>query len=219
MEWMNFLRGIVYSLFPKELRQSWHPLSNAELIRPAEISGLLEMAGFLALSVYRYAHFLVLRAHQLYPLAATNEGTQLYMSGVLTVEYIFQPLSLALIYFAAEGAARFGSAFLTDEVLPSLPCKLFALAFGWQKKKAREKSLGPIVPDRCEVWEDGLRIACSRPKDGWRPSSTIAVAGEFYVVEKQEQAMPPRSFVYLLRKMPAGQILRGFSSYEPPHKI
>ena len=216
---MNFLRGIVYSLFPKELRRSWQPLSNAELIRPAAVAGLLEMIGFLAWSVHRYAQFLVLRAHQLHPLAAANEGTQLYMSGVLTVEYVFQPLSLVLIYFAVEGAARFGAAFLTDEVLPSLPCKLFAVALGWRKKRVQEKSLGPMVPDQCEVWEDGLRIACSRVKDGWRPSGTIAVAGEFYVIEKQEQAAAPRSIVYLLRKLPAGRIIRGFSSYEPLRKM
>ena len=216
---MNFLPGIVYSLFPKELRRSWQPLSNAELIRPSSVAGLLEMIGFLVLSVHRYAEFLVLRAHQLHPLAAANEGTQLYMSGVLTVEYIFQPLSLVLIYFAAEGAARFGAAFLTDEVLPSLPFKLFAVALGWQKKSVREKSLGPMVPDRCEVQGDGLRIACSRVKDGWRLSSTIAVEGEFYVIEKQQQAAAPRSIVYLLRKMPAGQIIRGFSSYQPPRRI
>jgi len=61
-----------------------------------------------------------------------------------------------------------------------------------------------------------LRIAASLAKTKWNPSLTIGIQGEWYEVEKSEEAPPPRSFVYVLRRAPVGKVLRAYEEYELP---
>jgi hypothetical protein len=215
MDLRNFLWGIVYSVLPKEY---WRALgfTPGDLALCTEISGILESLCFAILLGHRYVGFLVLRTQQLHPLAAANEGTQLYLWIVLTLEYLFHPAALILGYFGLEGAVRFASAFLTGEILPSLPFKVFALVLGRRKNKALNNSYGPVVPDECNRSSGAgydLRIACSRPKDGWRPSITVAVGEEFYELVRQEQGKAPRLFIYFLQKLPPGKVIRGLYRY------
>ena len=42
--------------------------------------------------------------------------------------------------------------------------------------------------------------------------------GQWFEVEREEQAQPPRPYVYVLRPAPTGKILRGYQEYDiaPP---
>lgn len=219
MDWRNFFRGIFFSLLPKDYWRSWRPSSTVDFTRSALASGLLECAAFLYLLVKGYFRFLAVRAHQFQPLQGANEGTQLYWLVLLTIEYAFHPLSLLSIFLVADGALRSWAAFITDEIVPSLPIALVAIAQGWLRARRLEKSLGPALRDqfeRSQGMDYDIRIAAQRPKDGWRVSTTVSVAGEFYEIVRMETESGIRPFIYLLRKLPAGRVMRGMYRYDPP---
>jgi hypothetical protein len=48
---------------------------------------------------------------------------------------------------------------------------------------------------------------------------TVAYEGEFYEIVREEQTAPPRRFVYLLRKIPPGKVIRGLHHYRPEESL
>jgi hypothetical protein len=219
VNWLNFLCGIFYSYLPKELWGSWRPSSTVDFEHSALVSGLLERALSLTLLIQGYVHFLVIRTHQMQSVAQANEGTELYFMWILSVEYLFHPLSLIAIYLVAEGIVRSWAVFFTDEVIPSFPVKLFILIADWRKTQRQKASVGPPLPDLFErVQRQGyeLQISSQLPKDGWRASLTVSVDGEFYEIARVETRNSDRRFVYLLRRLPAGSVIRGVYRYDPP---
>ena len=219
MDWRNFFEGIFYSLLPRDYWRSWRPSSTVHFARSAIASGLIECGGFLYLLVYGYFHFLAVRTHQLQAVEGANEGTQLYFFSVLTVEYVFHPLSLLAICLSGEGALRSWAAFFMDEIVPSLPIKLAALTQAWLKVRRLEKSIGPEIPDLFERptgMEYDIQIFAQRPKDGWRVSITVAVDDEYHEIVRVETNEGPRCFIYFLRRLPPGVVIRGTYRYDPP---
>jgi hypothetical protein len=219
MDWPNFFRGIMYSALPKSYWRSWRPSSTMDFERSAIVSGLLECFIALCLLILGYWHFLIVRTHQLRAASDTNEGTQLYMMAVLTLEYVFHPLSLIALCLAGEGALRSWAAFFTDDVVPSIPLRLAVFLRDRRQAKRREESFGPDLIDLVERYPDEencLRICSTRPKEGWRPSISVAVQGEFYEVSRVQNGPGPRPFVYMLRKLPMNAIIRGAYRYDPP---
>lgn len=179
----------------------------------------MECVGFLFLLVRGYFHFLAVRAHQLQGIEGSNEGTQLYWLALLTFEYAFHPLSLLAIGLAGEGALRSWAAFFTDEIVPSLPVKLAALVQDWLRKRRHDKTLGPDIPDlfeRSRGTDYDIRICAQRPTEGWRASIAVDVEGEFHEIVRVETGASPRPFIYLLRRLPAGRVIRGIYRYDPP---
>ena len=171
-----------------------------------------------ALLVEGGIHFLVTRAHQLKPLEQATEGTQLYFSGILILEYLLRPFSIILFYCAGEGFIRWLAAWSTEEVLPSLPLKLASLIQEWHEKRREERRLGPILPDTLEPLEGSeytLRILSCRAKAGWRESVTIAIHGELYELAKLSTGTATHPFEYLLRTHTPGNIIRGMYRYDP----
>ena len=182
------------------------------------VSAIVEMIVCAALLLRGSIHFLVTRAHQLKPLEQANEGTQLYFSGILILEYLLRPFSMFLLYCAGEGFIRWLAAWSTEEVLPSLPLNLASLIQEWFRKRRRERELSPVLPDVLEPLQGGeyaLRILSCRAKEGWRESVTIAIHGELYELAKLNAGTPTHPFEYLLRKQPPGCIIRGMYRYEP----
>jgi len=56
-------------------------------------------------------------------------GGETVLSGsviVVLMEYLIQPLTLVLAYFAIEGVVRFVAAFVTGEIVPTLPLAAIA---------------------------------------------------------------------------------------------
>ena len=101
---------------------------------------------------------------------------------------------------------------------PSFPIKLFAVAQTWREAKRREQALGPDIPDLFERMNEtsyDIRISSKRPKDGWRESMTVDVAGEFHEIVRVEAGTGLHQFVYILRSLPPGRVIRGVYRYDP----
>jgi len=183
------------------------------------LSGALECAVSFLLLILGYIHFIVIRTHQMQAAAEANEGTQLYFLVVLTIQYALHPGSLSGLYLGGEGAFRGWAAFLTDEVIPSLPLKLVVYIQDWLRERREAAAAGPDIPDLFErvSGESGeIRITTQKPKDGWRASLTVVVEGEFYGIARVESATGSRALVYVLRRLPAGSVMRGMYRYDPP---
>jgi hypothetical protein len=220
VDWPNFLRGILYSFLPKQLWGSWRPSSTVDFARSALVSGLLESTFALFLLIEGYVHFLLMRIRQMQAMAQANEGTQLHFLVILSFEFIFHPFSLIAIYLVLEGSLRSWAAFFTDEVIPSFPIKLVVMMQERRSVRKQEASLGPPLPDRfVRIQEQELQIASQRPKGGWRISITVAINEEFYEIIRVEPGDDDRRFVYLLRRLPAGSVIRGFYRYDPPSEL
>ena len=79
--------------------------------------------------------------------------------------------------------------------------------------------MGPRLPDAVEWLQDSrIRIAFAAVKSGWNATLTIGINGQWFEVEREEQAQPPRPYVYVLRPAPTGKILRAYQEYDvaPP---
>jgi hypothetical protein len=146
-----------------------------------------------------------------------NEGEQLYMTGVLTAEYLLRPLTMVFVVFSVEGFIRATAAFIQEEALPSVPFKLFELGQRSVQQRLNRKREGPFLPDLVEQITEPIaeiRIASSHPKEGWRAGVTIEVCEEFYDLHEMLPGVAPHRFVYVLRKKSIGTAMRGRYLYE-----
>lgn len=236
---VNFLIGIALSLLPERYRSWWEPTSTVDFRRATMLSGLLQIVGCLFLLIHRYLAFFVQRVQELggtvmdsgKDIVLADKTFQFGMGTIVTLEYLIQPLTLLLIYFGLEGLVRLGAAFITEELLPTLP---LAVAVWVQERVGRrqaERALGPRVADLVERGDGkqyDLRILSCRPKPTWDRLMTVAFEDEHYEVVKEEAGRPPlqgepsgraRRFVYWLRKIPRGKIIRGLHHYDPNESL
>ncbi len=212
----NLLRDFLLSYCPAGVRQTSRPESTSRTLQAATWGGFAQLllAGtFLAL---RLAAYFVARAHQLGPhLAGVNETGQAVISVVVVFEYLLHPLSLFLLYLAMEGLVRFMGGLITNEVVPSLLVSLtFKTAGSLSRAHARRHSITPLADCLYYLPEGRIRIASDRVKIGWTANITIGFSGEWFEVEREENAPPPRSFVYILRPITPGKILRAYQAYD-----
>lgn len=222
----NFLAGIVLSLLPERYRSWWQPASTVDFRRATLLSGVLQFGGCLFLLIDRYLAFFQQRVQEMGTVvigagaeeALASRTLQYGMGLVTTLEYLMKPLTILLIYFGLEGLVRLGAALITEELLPTLP---LALAVRLQERiegRRAEKALGPPIADlveRATGKDYELRIASCRPKPTWDRLMTVAFEDEHYEVVREEPGRPPRRFIYLLRKIPPGKIIRGLHHYDP----
>jgi hypothetical protein len=189
----------------------------------ATISGVAQFVTCLGLFIYRYLHFAngqIFGGIEVARKAGEVGGETAIMGSGLFVlaAYLFQPLTIVLIYLTLEGAVRLLAANTTGEVVPNL-----ALAgLSWVHTKlgntASEMALGARVADKVEPVESAgvkLRIHSCRQKADWDQRITIFYNEQLYEVAGTETGTPPRRYVYLLRPKPASKIVRGYSQYSP----
>ena len=144
--------------------------------------------------------------------------TQYGMGAVSLLEYVFHPVSILLVYFTLEGMLRAFAGALTDETPGSLPFYLILWGHERAERAYAERALGPRVADEVERGDGkhyDLRISSCRPKKDWNRLITVALNDVFYEVVKHESSRPPHRFVYLLRKIPPGKVIRGLHHYHP----
>lgn len=227
---VSFLAGILLSLLPERYRRWWEPASTFHFRRAAGVSGLVEGLGCFVVFILRYLAFFQQRVMEMggQVMEAGAEETlgvssvQYGMGVVTTLEYLFQPFTLLLIYFALEGAVRLAGAAFTEQVLPSLPLHLTAWAQERLAERRAERALGPPVADTVERGngkEYDLRIASCRSKPSWDRLMTVAYEDQFYEVVKEERLARPRPYVYLLRKSPESKVIRGLHRYRPDEAL
>lgn len=134
---------------------------------------------------------------------------------IVFLDFLIHPLSLLLLYLAIEGLVRFVGGLITAEIVPNLLVSLyFKTADSLSRSSARRHS-PPPVPDIADRLADGrIRISSARQKTGWNSSITVGIGGQWFEVESEEQAPPPRAFVYVLRPASPGKVLRGYQEYD-----
>jgi hypothetical protein len=212
---LTALRDFLLSFSPASVRRNYTPASPTRTLLAATWGGLAQflLAG-LALAA-GFNRYFVLRAHQLRPhVGGTNEVAEAGIVIFIAFEYLVHPLSLFMLYLAIEGLLRFAGGLITGEVVPSflvfLAFKLASLA----AHRRQQRRNAALPADTLEQLPDRhIRIASATAKPAWNATITIAVNGEWFEVERVEEGVPPRSFVYVLRPAPPGKILRGFEEY------
>ncbi|MBI4466604.1 MAG: hypothetical protein HY656_04145 [Acidobacteria bacterium] len=226
----SFLAGILLSLLPERYRRWWEPASTVHFRGAAFLSGLVQCVGCFLAFLLRYLAFFQRRVVEMGGAvieagaeeALAGQGVQFGMGIVTTLEYVLQPLTVLLIYFTLEGVVRLAGAAFTEEVLPTLPLHLVAWAQERLEARRAERALGPPVVDTVERGDGkhyDLGIASCRPKPNWDRLMTVAYEDEFYEVIKEERGARPRQFIYLLRKMPEGKVIRGLHHYRPDEPL
>jgi hypothetical protein len=131
------------------------------------------------------------------------------------------PLSLLLVYLAAEGLFRLVAAATTGEVLPNAILAIVAGLHGLAGSHYSEIKMGPRVADAIAPGtspEFDLRVDSCRPKR-WTRITTIGYNDELYEVAKQFSGTPPRPYIYLLKRMPGGKVVRGIYHYDPSEAL
>jgi hypothetical protein len=213
---LNLLRDFLLSYCPASVRRTSPPESSLTTLRAATWGGLAQLllAGLaLILGLKRYFAW---RAHGMAAqIAGSNETGQAILVVVVALEYFLHPLSLLLLYLAVEGSIRFVGGLIASEIVPSLAVSLFfKISSSFSRSRAR-RSAPPRVSDLLEHLPEGrIRIASSEKKTGWNASLTIGLSGQWFEVEREEPGSLPRSFVYILRPVPAGKILRRYEEYQ-----
>jgi hypothetical protein len=212
----SFLRDFFLSYCPAATRRRLRPSSTLTVLRAATWSGLAQslLAGLLFL--IRLKAYFVLRAHQLGPyIAGKSDAVQAGATVVVVLEYLLHPLGFFLVYLTIEGLIRFIGGLITSEIVPSLLVFLgVRAADSWTRLQERRRAAPPL-PDTLDYLSDGhVRIASQAAKPGWNASITIGLNGQWMEVEREEQGLAPRSFVYILRPASTGRILRGYQEYD-----
>ncbi|HTC91931.1 MAG TPA: hypothetical protein VK699_00580 [Terriglobales bacterium] len=219
---MHLLIGVVASFLPQRYRSALSVSAPA-----AAISGVAQLLFCLGALIYRYFTFTNNRlfADMNVMQKAGQRGGEAVIMGsglLLLMEYLIQPLTIVLCYFAFEGLVRLVAAIITQEIVPTLP--LYLVLLQQQKLHAIrcERALGERIIDEVRFVESspcGLRIASCRPKEGWNKLITVAYQDELYEVAAAQEGNPPRPFVYLLRRKPDHKVIRGIHHYDPTEAL
>ncbi len=221
---MTGVLGIFATLVPQRYRPRVLGDANVSIRRSAMVSGIVQMVVCSGVLWARYPAFIRHRMQEAADtvIRAGGDRTAVAVSdfsiGVLgAVEYLIQPLTLMIFYFALEGTLRLVAPVATNEVVPTLPLQIVAWIHPVLSTRWQERAMGPRVADIVQAGSGSdycLRIESCRPKD-WTPLSTINYEERFYELMRKEDGPPPRRFVYLLRKMPPGKVIRGLHRYHP----
>lgn len=226
---IKMVLSIVASLVPERFRYRWFGDADVSVKRGTIISGWLQLAVSGFVLWYRYPPFLHSREQMVIDQVRAQggpdhirEGFAVFAVGGLTIyEYMVLPLSLFLLYFAAEGCVRWMAAATTGEVLPNGVVALATWLHRLAGAQVVEIQMGPRVVDALTPGtspEFDLRVDTCRPKR-WTKISTIGYNDELYEVAKEFTGKPPRPYIYLLKKMPGGKVVRGIYQYDPAEAV
>ncbi len=213
----SVLRDILLSFCPASVRRDSKAESSGRVVFAATWIGLLQFVLLAYLLVVRYLDFLAARTKLWAPhVAGASEAVQSGVLIIATLEFLIYPLSLLLLYFCLEGAARFLGGLIASEVVPSWPVVLaFKIKVAIVQRRERLR-VSALPPDAVTALPDGrLRIATAHARPSWsNPSLTIGIGGEHYELERVDRGALPHPFVFFLRRAPLGKILRAYEEYD-----
>ena len=224
---IKMLLSVVMSLVPLRYRRAWFHDIDANVMRGAYISAILQSVGGGVLIAAGYIWYLIHRQAMLEQMAgAKTEYDQIALAyrGVTIftfIEYLILPSTMLLIYIALEGTIRMFSVIVSGEILPTLPLAILSWLHIGAEGQYKEYKAGPRVIDELTVGtspEFDLRIDTCRPKR-WNKLTTIRHDDELYEVVKEFPGAPPRPYIYLLKRMPGGKVVRGIYHYDPAEAL
>jgi len=227
---MSSVAGIFLALLPQRYRRWAEERGGGHLAASATASGALQSLACLGAFIGRYFVFRQQRIDQWAADVIGKGGEEIFLARgagytigfMTTLEYLLQPLSLLLLYFTFEGAVRMLAGMITGEVVGTLPLQGVAWLHGKAEARWAEWRLGPRIADLVQEGkgtEYDLRILSCRPKKTWDRMMTIVYEDVFYELEGEERGPFPRQFIYLLRRIPEGKIIRGYHYYRPDEPL
>jgi hypothetical protein len=211
----SILRDFLLSFCPAGIRRQRRPGSQLTVLRSATWGGLAQLLLAALLLIVRLKRHFVLRAQQLGPhMAGSNETGQAIVALIVVLDFLIHPLSLLLLYFAIEGLVRFAGGLITGEIVPNLLVSLYFKTTDSASRSLARHSASPVADIADRLADGRIRICSASQKTGWNSSITIGIGGQWFEVESEEQASPPRTFVYILRPASPGKVLRGYQEYD-----
>lgn len=219
----TYLLGPFLVLLPESYRRRLGGRWDINWTRAALLSGFAQVWVAILLLALRYLDFIrsIIQRYGDTMVEATGNKETLEralntLGPMAWLEYLLQPLTLLLIYFFVEGTVRLLVAVSTGEAVGSLPLYLLELGRTRAVEVKRERALEPLIADEVTRSAPGeLRIASCRPRDAWDQLTTIEYEGEFYELAETLAGRPPRPYVYRLRPIPPGKVIRGLHHYHP----
>ena len=220
---MTYLFGPILSLLPEPWRAR---LPSAESIRwrPATlISGALEALLSLCALVVWYSYSVThhtrvqldsaLRAH---PNVHPNE----MMMGLLGYVFVaLNPVTWIICWFGFEGVIRALGAAFTEEIVGTLPLWIIDNSYRFFRARQQERQRPPLLPDEVTWFKDGqvevVKVASCQPKPTWQDRAAIRFKDEFFKVETSIAGTGLRPYVYHLRRVQSGEIIRAPEKYDP----
>ncbi len=223
---LAFLISILVSFLPPPWRRWWRHDESEELAFAAFISGILQMLTFFVLHLVHLFYFFefgmqraareALMAGQDIDMPMERFGMSLGLMG--WIEYMLHPVSLLLTYFLIEGSLRMIAGLAAKQAVATLPLHLLAMLQRGVARHSAERALGSKIVDRVETGdgpEFDLRIHTCRLRENWDRLMTISYRDNLYEIAEQTEGAPPHRFIYTLRKMPPGKVVRGMHHYRP----
>lgn len=219
----RILIAAIGSFIPKRYRRGLIADGDDYTVLGTTISAFFQCIGLLILIVARFVMLINERAalaHQQIFSPSPDPTVAVGGNGagiVLYLEYMLQPVTLILWYFAIEGAIRLYAVVVSREILPTLPLQAIAWVHGLIENKQREVWLGPLVIDvvrHGDGHDYDLQIESCRPRD-WTPLHTIEYEEIMYELVRSQEGPAPRRFIYQLRKAPSHKLVRGLHHYSP----
>lgn len=207
----TYLAGPILAFLPARWRAAYWGDIQVNWSRATVFSGIIESLLALAALIAWYSIFVTRTGPAIgrsipWPYAGPM--------GLLSVS--MHPLTWLICYFGVEGAVRAMSGLATHEVPGTLPLVLLdrAIRYG----KTGEWRVNPNLVEDEVTQGDGtwdLKIASRNPKAHWKYPLTIRYGGEFFQVHGEEHAAAGgRRHIYLLRRLPSNEIIRGLEDYD-----
>ena len=216
----TFLTGLILVLVPEGWRKGSRLEESINWREAAVVSGLLQAIAALTAYVFWYVYAAGHWAQHAIG-AAVRAHANLHVGsgtiGSLTFVVIaMHPVTWLMWYFAIEGIMRTLNARARMETRATLPLRLIDRTVRFAKHG--EWSRPPLYDEVTRAEGNGdLKIASHQRKPHWKYPLTIRYRGEFFQVQGEEHvvAVSGRPHVYLLRRLPANEIIRGLEDYDP----
>ena len=210
----TYLFGPIFALLPYRWREDHLRGIPIDWPRATIISGISETGVALAALVAWYSMFVT----RLAPIIDPYIGGSPYVGYVGLFSLMMHPLTWLICYLGVEGAVRAAGALATEQTLGSLPFVTIYRTVRWAKTgdwRVQPVLVGDEVTRGEGSWD--LKIASRKPKAHWKYPLAIRYRGEFFQVQGEEHvtAVSGRPHVYLLRRLPANEIIRGLEDYDP----